>query len=213
MKKNIFIFQIFITVNCFSQVQTEFYVDGINDIKYLTLNFCVDDVGKTSTVKVLPDKTTIQDSVVINQIIRYRKGIEYYPDTKLRNNCYDQIFSLISKEFENSTIAENDFYKLENFKIGTYRYYNINYKNTVITRTADTQIEETNGEIYKYKIEWIKPNQYVLTYIAVADKEHEYLLGEKIYVEIIKRIDSDTYVYKSNLLDRTTITGIMIKSN
>ena len=54
-------------------MQTEFFVEGVTDIKYLTLNFCVDDVGKTTSVKILTDKTTIQDSLVINQIVEYRK--------------------------------------------------------------------------------------------------------------------------------------------
>lgn len=194
-------------------MQTEFYVDGINDIKYLTLNFCVDNEGKTSTVKILPDKTTIQDSTVINQIVEYRKGIEYYPNTKLKNNCYDQVFTFVSKEFENCSIPEIDYPKLENFKTGTFKYYDIYYEKTVITRTDDLQIEDATGEIYKYKIEWLKPNQYVLTYIEVPKKEEEYLLGEKIFVDIIKQIDSNTYVYRSNLLDRTIITGIMTKVN
>ncbi|WP_445720335.1 hypothetical protein [Flavobacterium sp.] len=192
---------------------TEFYVEGIDDIKYLTLNFCIDNNGKTTNVKIIADKTTIQDSSIINQIVNYRKGIEYYPDTKLKNNCHDQTFSFISKEFEKSSIAESDFYKLENFKNGNYKYYDINYKNTLITRTENFQIEETNGEVYKYKIEWPKPNQYVLTYLEVGKKEHEYLIGEKIYVEIIKQIDYQTYVYRSNLLDQTIITGIIIKDN
>lgn len=192
---------------------TEFYVEGINDIRYLTLNFCIDNLGKTTNVEVLADKTTIQDSIIVNQIVEYRKGIEYYPDTKLKNNCYNQTFSFISKEFENSSIAESDFYKLENFKSGIYKYHDINYKNTVITRTENIQIEETNGEVYKYKIEWPKPNQYILTYLEVGKKEYEYLLGEKIYVEIIKQIDSQTYVYRSNLLNHAIITGIIIKDN
>jgi len=192
---------------------TEFYVEGIIDIKYLTLNFCVDNLGKTTNVEILADKTTIQDSSIVNQIVKYRKAIEYYPDTTLKNNCYDQTFSFISKEFENSAVPENDYQKLQNFKTGIYKYHNINYENTVITRTENFQIEETNGEVYKYKIEWPKPNQYILTYLEVGKKEHEYLLGEKIYVEIIKQRDSQTYVYRRNLLNRTVITGIIIKNN
>lgn len=190
---------------------TEFYVEGINDIKYLTLNFCVDSLGKTTNVEIQAEKTTIQDSIIVNQIVKYRKGIEYYPETKLKNNCHDQTFSFISQEFENTSISENDFNKLENFKNGTYKYHNIKYKNTSITRTENFQIEETDGEVYKYKIEWPKPNQYILTYLEVGKKEHEYLLGEKIYVEIIKQIDHQTYVYRSNLLNQTTIIGIIVK--
>lgn len=213
MKKNFFLFLIFISANCYCQVTTEFYVEGINDIKYLTLNFCVDNLGKTSEVKIMEDKTTIRDSAIVNQIVQYRKGIEYYSDTKLKNNCYDQTFSFINKEFENCSITENDFDKLEIFKTGIYKYYDIRYKNTVVTRNDNIQIEETNGEVYKYKIEWTRPNQYILTYLEVGHKEHDYLLGEKIYVDIIKQIDSETYVYKSNLLNRTIIIGIISKVN
>lgn len=213
MKTNIFLFLIFISIGSYGQVQTEFYLDGIKEIEYLSLNFCVNDEGKTSNVKITTEKTTVQDSTIVKQIIEYRKGIEYFPDTKLKNNCYDQIFSFINKEFENCFIIENDFSKLDRFKLGTYKYHNINYKNTVITRTENIQIEETNGEIYKYKIEWNKPNQYILTYLEVPNKEYEYLLGEKIFVDIVKLIDSNTYVYKSNLSNRTLLTGIIKKIN
>ena len=57
-------------MNCFCQMTTEFYVEGINDIKYLTLNFCVDSLGKTTDVEIITDKTTIQDSSIINQIVK-----------------------------------------------------------------------------------------------------------------------------------------------
>jgi hypothetical protein len=213
MQKNFFLFLILFSANSYCQITTEFYVEGINDIKYLTLNFCVDNLGKTSDVKIIAEKTTLQDSAVVSQIVQYRKGIEYYSDTKLKNNCYDQTFSFINKEFENCSIAENDFNKLEIFKAGTYNYHDIRYKNTVIKRSDNIQIEETNGEVYKYKIEWTRPNQYILTYLEVGNKKDEYLLGEKIFVDIIKQIDSETYVYKSNLLNRTIIIGIISKVN
>ena len=194
-------------------MQTEFYIEGIKDIEYLSLKFCVDVEGKTSSVKIIPEKTTLKSLETTKQILDYRKGIEYYPDSKLKNNCHDQVFSFINKEFENCSIPENEFNKLNDFKTGTYKYHDIYYANTVITRTENFQIEEHNGEVHKYKIEWTKPNQYILTYLETSVKENEYLLGEKIYVDIVKQIDSLAYVYKSNLLDRTFITGIIKKVN
>ncbi len=58
----------------------------------------------------------------------------------------------------------------------------------------------------------MKPNFYILTYLEVSKEEYKYLLGEKINVEIIKVIDANTYVYKSNLLNRTFIIGVMKKN-
>lgn len=211
MRKTILIILSFISINCFCQTQTEFYIENVKYIKYITLNFCVDNEGKTSAVTIIPEKTTINDSTFQSKIIEYRKSIQYYPDTKLKNNCYDQIFTFIDKELESCSISDNDFLKLDIIKTGTYKYENPNYKNTVITRTENLQVEETNGVVYKYKIEWPKPNQYILTYLEVGEKENEYLIGEKIYVDIVKQIDSKTYAYKSKLLDRDIVTGIISK--
>lgn len=129
----------------------------------------------------------------------------------IKYNRYDQIFTFINLNLKDAHINETEFDELQKFRTGNFQYGDLNYKDVNIYRTENFQIEEFQGKVSKYNIEWVKPNFYILTYLEVSKKEYKYLLGEKINVEIIKVIDANTYVYKSNLLNRTFIIGIMKK--
>lgn len=210
-----FILSIFflISLNINAQIQQEFYVDDANNVELLTVNFCIDNIGKTSSVTIIPEKTTYKNQENIRQVVEYRKSIEYYPDSKLRNNCYDYTFRFINKKFENKKLDSLQIPKCEIFRNGTFKYNDGINSETTIERNNETQIEKDKNETYKYKIEWTSPTNYILTYIEVSEKESEYLLGEKIYVEIIEILEDESYVYKSNLLDRTIVTGIIKRTN
>ncbi|WP_136666902.1 hypothetical protein [Flavobacterium sp. H122] len=201
----------FLSLNLNAQIQNEFYVDDVENIEYLTVNFCVNNEGKTSNVTVIPSKTTYKNQDIINQVIEYRKSIEYYPDTNLKNNCYDYTFNFVNSKLQKSQLTESDLKLINNFKNGKFKYADIIFPDVTIIRTNENQIEQNGDEIFKYKIEWTSPNSYSIKYLEVNKKEYEYLLGEKINVEIIKLISPKKYIYKSNLLDRTIITGIIEK--
>ncbi|MCG2612010.1 hypothetical protein LZZ90_10875 [Flavobacterium sp. SM15] len=201
----------FLSFNLNAQIQNEFYVDDVENIEYLTVNFCVNNEGKTDKVTIIPSKTTYKNQDIINQVVEYRKSIEYYPDTNLKNNCYDFTFNFVNSKLQNSQLNENDIKLISNFKSGKFKYSGIIFPNATITRTNEYQIEQNGNEVFKYKIEWTNPYSYTITYLEVNQKEYEYLIGEKINVEIIKIVNPKKYIYKSNLLDRTIVTGIIEK--
>lgn len=202
-----------VSLNISAQIQQEFYVDDATNVELLTVNFCVDNNGKTSSVIVIPEKTTYKNQENIKQVLEYRKSIEYYPDSKLRNNCYDYTFRFINKKFENKKLDTPKIPKCEVFRNGMFKYNDGIYSETTIERNNEIQIEKDKNETFKYKIEWTSDTNYILTYIEVSGKEYDYLLGEKIYVEIIEILEDGSYVYKSNLLDRTITTGIIKRIN
>lgn len=206
-----FILSIFflITLNSIAQIHQEFYVDDATNVELLTVNFCVDNNGKTSSVIVIPEKTTYKNQENIRQVIEYRKSIEYYPDSKLRNNCYDYTFRFINKKFENKKLDSQKIPKCKLFRNGIFKYNDGINSETTIIRNNEFQVEKDNTVIFKYKIEWTSDTNYILTYIEVSDKKYDYLLGEKIDVEIVEILEDGSYVYKSNLLDRTITTGII----
>lgn len=206
-----FILSIFflITLNSNAQIQQEFYVDDATNVELLTVNFCVDNNGKTSSVIVIPEKTTYKNQENIRQVIEYRKSIEYYPDSKLRNNCYDYTFRFINKKFENKKLDSQKIPKCKLFRNGIFKYNDGINSETTIERNNEFQVEKDNNVIFNYKIEWTSDTNYILTYIEVSDKKYDYLLGEKIDVEIVEILEDGSYVYKSNLLDRTITTGII----
>ena len=198
-----------LSLNINAQIQQEFYVDDATNVELLTVNFCIDSIGKTSSVTIIPEKTTYKNQENIRKVVEYRKNIEYYPDSKLRNNCYDYTFRFIDRKFENKKLDSLKIPKCKLFRNGTFKYNDGINLETIIDRINETQIEKSNDETSKYKIDWTNDTNYILTYIEVSTKESEYLLGEKIYVEIIEILDDESYVYKSNLLDRTIVTGII----
>jgi len=200
-------FFLYLTTN--AQVQDEFFVDDANNIEILTVNFCVDNFGKTSSVTVIPEKTTYKNQENIQKVVEYRKGIEYYPDSKLRNNCYDYIFKFINPKFKDKKLDSSKISKCLEFRSGTFKYNDGSYSDVIIERDDEFQLEKSQDDVSKYKIDWIDETNYTLTYLEVSNRKLDYLIGQKIYVEIIEILDDDSYVYKSNLLDRTLITGII----
>lgn len=196
-----------------AQIQQEFFADDVNNIELLTVNFCIDNYGKTSSVTILPEQTTYKNQANINQVVEYRKSIEYYPDSKLRNNCYDYTFRFVNPKYKNKKIEDSKISMCKEFKNGTFKYNDDSFPNLTIERDHNYQTEKSHDHFSKYKIDWINDTNYVLTFLEVSDKDSSYLIGEKIYVEIIDILDDGSYVYKSNLLDRTFTTGIIKRIN
>ncbi|EZH74142.1 hypothetical protein ATO12_14810 [Aquimarina atlantica] len=210
-KKILFLF--LLPILSFSQIQQEFYVDDVEIVEHLTVNFCVDNDGKTSSVTIIPNRTTYKNQENIDKVVAYRKSIEYYPDSKLRNNCYDYTFIFVNNKYNKKELNTTECTKCNVFKRGKYKYGNINYPDVIIKRRKNIQIEKDKDSKSKYRIEWISPCEYNLTYTMVSEKKHKYLLGETINVKIIDILDNGNYVYHSNLLDRTITTGVIKKVN
>ncbi len=193
------------------KIQQQFYVDDVDVVEFVTLNYCIDKNGKTKQVTVVPEKTSYKNSENIKAIVKYRKNIIQLPDSKLRNNCYDYTFNFVNKKYQNIHLDVNKYSNCERFKQGIFKYKSLVYPNTTIERTKDFQIERDDKWFAKYKIEWETPTKYILTYLEVSDEQSKYLLGEKIYVEIIDILENGDYVYKSNLLNRTFNFGVISK--
>ncbi len=211
IKEIVFLITICFTTNSFSQIENEFYVDDAKKVDIVTLNFCVGKDGKTTQVKVVPEKTTYNNLENIGKIIEYLKSAEYDPENSFSNNCHDLSFGFINQKYQDKHLNSSEFELCEKLKTGSFQYDNPLYADTVIERNNDIQIEKTAKDIFKYKIEWPQPNKYILTYSETSDPQYNYLLGEKINVEIIDVMENGEYVYKSELLNRIFVTGTIRK--
>lgn len=195
-----------------AQVKTRYYLDNIDTVEYLTLNFCVDSIGKTSKVSLVKDKSTFKDQDIITKIVAYRKSIEYFENTKLKNNCYDQTFEFINSKYEKKTTTSEDCKNFKKvFRKGNFQYFDPRYKDVKIKRRKNKQIEKSKDSKLVFKIDWISDYEYNLTYLKVSKKEYEYLIGEVINVKVLEILENGNYIYKSNLLDRTSVIGEMKK--
>lgn len=209
MRKIIFLILILQSSLTFSQVQQYFFVDDVEVVEYLYVQICIGENGETTSVTEIPKRTTYKNKDVIQQIIEYRKGIDFLPESKFSNQCFDYPFTIVNSKYE--SMAETDSNCFTEFGKGKYRYINPEYRDVKIKRRKRKQIEKTKDSKLVFKIEWISPCNYVLTYLKVSKPEHKYLIGQKIDVKIIDVLENGNYVYYSNLSDRTYGFGEMEK--
>ena len=188
---------------------TSFFVDDIEVVENLWVEICIGENGETISVKEIPERTTYKNKEIIQQIIDYRKGIDFLPSTKYKNSCFDYPFNIVNSKYESLEMTTANCEKV--FGRGEFRYTNPDYEDVIIKRSKRKQIEKTKDLNFVYEIEWISSCNYVLTYTQVSKPEYEYLIGQKIDVKIIDVLENGNYVYYSNLSDRTYLFGEMKK--
>ncbi len=209
MRKIIFLIFILQSSLSFSQIQQYFFVDDVEVVEYLYVKICIGENGETTSVTEIPERTTYKNKEIIQQIIDYRKGIDFLKGSKYSNKCFDYPFTIVNSKYQSMEMSNNDC--VNDFGKGKYRYINPEYRDVKIKRRKRKQIEKTKDSKSVYKIEWISPCNYVLTYLKVSKPEYEYLIGQKIDVKIIDVLENGNYVYYSNLADRTYGFGEMEK--
>lgn len=181
----------------YGQVQKKFFVEDVEGIEYVTVNFCVDNDAKISEVTIVKDKTTYENEYNIERLRQYLLGIQYYPDSKLKNNCYNSTFEFINYTYENKSLNESECKACEKFQAGFYEYKHVLYQNTKIKRKRKVQREIGKEDKQIYFIKWLNDCTYVLTYKRMTDPRFKHLIGKEIHVEIIDVLDNESYVYRS----------------
>lgn len=196
----------------YSQMQLAFYVDDVDAVKYLTLNFCVDDEGKINSTSIIPEKTNYKNQENIKKIVDAHKGVEFCTDCK--NDCYDYTFPVVNLKYKNKELSESECKKCDVYKKGKYKYDSFLFANTTIKRRGNVQIEKDSKLKLRLKlgIEWNSPCEYTMTYLKVNRKEYKYLLGEQTDVKIIEILENGDYVYQFASLGQKS-TGVIKKLN
>ena len=208
----ILIIVLLVFANSYGQVQKKFFVEDVKSVEYVTVNFCVNNDAKISEVTIITDKTTYENEYNIEQLRQYLLGIEYYPDSKLKNNCYDSTFEFINNEYEHKTLNETECNACEKLKAGIYKYKNVLYKDTKVKRRRKIQREIFKDGKQIYYIKWFSNCHYVLTYKRMTEPRLKHLVGREIDVKIIDVLDDGSYVYKSKAnFEEKTDFGVIMK--
>lgn len=189
-----------------AQVQKIFYVDDVETIEIVTVEFCVNDEAKIDKVTVLPEQTTYFSEETIEELKEYLLGIQFYPESKLRNDCHSSTFEFVNYKYQNASIPDSESHKCHKFKTGKYEYADLRYKDVKISRTKSKQIEKGKTFKAKYKVTWPSPCEYNLTYTWVREAENKPLLGKTIHVKIIGVLEN-SYIYTAILEDRPQSIG------
>lgn len=195
-----------------AQVQKNFFVEDANGVDFVRVSYCVNNEAKIDEVKVIPEMTTYKNNIVIEELKIYLLSIEYYSDSKLKNNCYKTTFTFINSKYEND-LENNKKLKIKSSYLkGNYKYKNPVYQGTKIKRGKRKQREI--GVKYKqiYFIEWLSDIKYKLVYKRMTEKRFKHLIGNEIIVNIIDILPDNSYVYKAKAdQNQSAVYGVIKK--
>ncbi|MFC4632583.1 hypothetical protein ACFO3O_01615 [Dokdonia ponticola] len=195
-----------------AQIQKNFFVDDANGVDFVRFNVCVNDEAKIYKVEVIPDKTTYTNETIIKQLKEYLLGIQFYPDSTLRNNCYETTSTLVNSKYQDATTKGQKIEKGFPFLKGDFRYKNPVYSISKVKRKKHVQREIGTHDKQIYTIEWLSTREYTLIYKRMTRKQLKQHIGKSINVEILEVFPDSSYVYKStgDHFDWTTY-GVMKK--
>lgn len=186
---------------CFSkthaQGQSQFFVDDVESIAYITVKVCVDTDAKVSSVAVVKDKTTYNNNTYTEYIKQSLMGITYFKSSNHKEYCYDRTYSFINSKYKKKKLNEADCNACKKFKKGVFKYAYIAFSDVRVERNHRVQKEIVPEGMSVFSIKWISNCSYILSYKRSSFPEREHLKDEEIYVDIIDVLDDTSYVYKT----------------
>tara|TARA_B100000508_G_C11415660_1_gene255596 strand:+ start:275 stop:898 length:624 start_codon:yes stop_codon:yes gene_type:complete len=194
-----------------NRIEQEYYVTDVNVVEFLTLTLCIDNNGKSKSIQINQSKTTYDNQKMIDGIIQKNKDIVYPLESKLNGMCFDYTYQFVNKKYERKIKNPSECQNFDEFKTGDFKYESILYPNVLVKRNDSLQVETDGKSKFVYSIAWKSDCEYALTYKEVNNPKFDYLIGKTIHVKIIEKLTHDSYLYHSNLLNRTNGTGIMTK--
>lgn len=197
MKIKIALLALLISCKISGQIQKEFFVNDVQTIEYVTVNFCVNDNAEIAEVKVVPDKTTYQNKNNIEMLLQYLLSIEFYSDSKLKNNCHESTFEFINQAYPDKTLNMSECEVCTKFKTGLYAYIGVLNLDTKIKRKRKVQREISDDSKQIYYIKWLNNCTYVLIYKRMTEPRLKHLIGKEIHVEIIDVLEDDRYAFRA----------------
>ncbi|TDY12332.1 hypothetical protein [Meridianimaribacter flavus] len=173
------------------------YVDDVETVEIITIEVCFNDDAVVDKVTIINDLTSYNNQEMIDKIKRDFIGKQGDLDGGYQNNCYTETAELINKKYQNASISESNWDKCKKFQKGKFKYLDLRYADAKIKRNNKKQVEESDSFKAEYKLDWVTPCQYNMTYTKVREEKNKSLLGKTIYVNIIGLLE-DSYIYKAN---------------
>ncbi|WP_437395450.1 hypothetical protein [Flagellimonas lutimaris] len=200
------------TTNMFSQV----FVNNVERVGTVVLDYCVDDEGKRYNIVVNQEKSTYKDEGwQLGCVESFKKAELIYP-MKMTNDCWQQVYYFVNENLKTKSLSEEEQKLCKAFHSGIYKYHNPAYINTKIVRRKKKQIEKTEFKDQRqvYEINWVADHIYTLKTLKLPLAKDKHKIGGLIKVEIIEVLNENTYLYKSyrtDLEDSNTVYGLISK--
>ena len=201
----------------FYMSQSQTFVDDVEHISYVVLDYCVDAEGQRYDIKINQDKTTYHDEGWQQGCIDHFKKIDWTP-IEQANDCFIYVYEFINSEYEfyvhsPATDTEKQA-KCKAFHKGTYKYQNPWFSNTKIVRRKHKQIEKNSTQEGNqiYGILWADDCYYTLEALKMPPVKGIHEIGTLINVEIMAVLNDSTYIYRSENYKRKRISyGVIVR--
>jgi len=196
---------IFVLLFIGSKLTAQVFVDDIEKVAIVVIDYCVDENGKTYNESVSNEKSTYTNEDWRLGCLESFKKAGLRQPMKMANQCWQYVYTFINSEYKTKKLAEEDKIKCEIFRKGIYSYDSKAYNQTKIKRKKRKQVEVSpiKNQRLVYKIDWPEDNVYTLKTLKVTLEKDKDKVGDTIHVEIIEVLDDSSYMYRANFIGDT----------
>ncbi|WP_299113680.1 hypothetical protein [uncultured Winogradskyella sp.] len=211
MKKLLFF--IIVIISSFSYSQT--FVDDVDRVAVVVIDYCVDENGKRYDIVINQEKSTYKhEGWQQGCLEHFKKGELIYP-MKMTDECWQSVYYFVNSKYKTYELPEEDRIKCKAFHRGKFKYENPAYSETIMKRRKKRQIEKGGlGGRQVYNIKWTDDHKYILETVKLPLEKDKHKEDNIIAVEIIEVLNEKTYLYKAvitNKGDTETIFGLITK--
>ncbi len=189
-----------------------YYVSDVDTMETVVIDYCVMDDGSIENAHVNYDNSTYDNLAAKIKALEDFKSFDFNKAKLVRDSCSSFVFRFLNEKYRYSKLDSMRYSECHKYRKGRFQYHKPN-DDVLIKRGKKNQIERDlrTGEILKYQINWISDFEYELIYKKLPSKDLEYLIGQKIYVEIIDIVDSGGYVYRSRTENGRELVSVIYK--
>ncbi|WP_299121390.1 hypothetical protein [uncultured Tenacibaculum sp.] len=199
MKKLYFFLFLIIPFFTFSQT----FVDDIDRVAIVVIDYCVDENGKRYNIKINEEKSTYSHNGWRLGCLDHFKKAKLYHPMKMTNKCWQSVYYFVNSKYKTYQLSKDDYVKCKVFHSGKFKYESPAYNETIIKRRKRRQIEKGGiGGRQVYKINWLNDYKYELETIKMSLEKDKHKEGGIISVEIVEILNEKTYLYKAKIINR-----------
>ncbi|MEP5254189.1 MAG: hypothetical protein ABJQ39_03940 [Winogradskyella arenosi] len=134
-----FLILVFVIISSYSSSQT--FVDDVERVAVVVIDYCVDTNGKRFDIKINQDKSTYKhEGWQQGCLEHFKNGTLIYP-MKMTNTCWQSVYYFVNSKYKTYELPAEDRVKCKEFHRGKFKYENPAYSETIIKRRVKRQIE------------------------------------------------------------------------
>jgi len=190
------------------------FVDDIDRVAIVVIDYCVDTNGERFNIVLNEEKTTYANKAWQDGCITHFKDAKLMQPMAMVDKCWQSVYYFVNSKYKTFELPAVDQAKCKVFHRGEYKYESPAYNQTQIVRRKRKQIEKNPDKDQRqvYNIEWIEDHIYTLKALKLPLDKDKTKIGNLLKVEIIELLGDDSYLYRASIKDDPHIIyGIITK--